>query len=1145
MRYVLCLALFAASLFGQDGLTITGSHPRILWTSARLAAAQADYAVHPWTLQGTSATIETASSYAAHSLITNTPGECTSAISAITAWSIWGLTDGGPHGYMQKFKLADPGGNAANQVRGFGEAVVDVYDWCYASMSSTDRQKIRDRWAGTTSGPGDPIHAPTDLASVAGSSTVTSTQNPFLPNMAQDNVIRFFGGGTHCPNEMYNIVSYIDANTVTVDGDPTSGGNASGCTARISGYVDATRQMNWGGLAMPWSNFFWGYIRNEILFAITFLTDSPYSTPFLDMALGSRWPVALKYFAGTSPYDTQSVKGGQHPESTDYGKHSMAYLLNPLIACKDFGRDLMAETNWFREAGAFMLYNSTLVATYEANLGSSYFQIFPMGDDQTQTGYPSAVSNVELTPLGYTKAHSVSNPLSDLALYFSQIYGSVNIGKYIRQWVQNINPLPTPWYQALDPGGATLALAGLPLDYYAPGSLAFFTKNSWSAAGTQVKTLASTGGPSEHIHANSGDFAIARNGVWLTKEWTAYSQVALCGGYTGQAESPTPVDTCEDKYGYAHNVITLDTGTSQGCQTSVVTANAPPFSGGVVQGYGSVIRLESQTNYSYEVMDVSSAYKAIPADTNHECRDHNPYVGTVQREFLFIKPLETLVILDRVLSDANYFSAPFNKHLIVTAANVIKRVQIHSPVAPTISGNTASWTNQGQKLKGWFFGPATISLANIDEGNFTGHRTEAGRYQQRLEFSNTADVTNGVAVPQSYMVSVLRAGDASGFQDFTTNTLVDNGSTLTLTLNHPSGNAVWVINKGSVSSGGTFGYAASGTPTQLALATGVSVPTVSDSGVTWPTVPVITAAPTSVSLSCTAGAPTGQTPSQIVAIGGSSVVLDNWSATKTQSWLSLSPTSSSAAGDLTVTGACAGLPAGTYTDTISVASTTATVTNSPMAVPVTLTVLPSTIDLDPTSVAVPCTIGGTHPSNSISVASTGATLTNWSAAGNEPWLSATPSTGTAPGTFALGVNCDSLTAGSYSGSVTISSTTPFLTTPSSVSVDLTVYAALAITTPNPMPSAFKNLPYAQTLTLTGGQSPFTWSVSSGSLPAGLSLVGNVISGTPTTIGTASFTLRVTDAGGAAATLSTSISVLSPPGGGVMGNPATAGGAIKQ
>jgi 6-phosphogluconolactonase (cycloisomerase 2 family) len=54
--------------------------------------------------------------------------------------------------------------------------------------------------------------------------------------------------------------------------------------------------------------------------------------------------------------------------------------------------------------------------------------------------------------------------------------------------------------------------------------------------------------------------------------------------------------------------------------------------------------------------------------------------------------------------------------------------------------------------------------------------------------------------------------------------------------------------------------------------------------------------------------------------------------------------------------------------------------------------------------------------------------------------------------------------------------------------------------------------FSSKLTAGGGNAPYTWTVSSGSLPAGLTLnaATGAITGTPTTAGTSSFTVRITD-----------------------------------
>jgi uncharacterized repeat protein (TIGR01451 family) len=74
--------------------------------------------------------------------------------------------------------------------------------------------------------------------------------------------------------------------------------------------------------------------------------------------------------------------------------------------------------------------------------------------------------------------------------------------------------------------------------------------------------------------------------------------------------------------------------------------------------------------------------------------------------------------------------------------------------------------------------------------------------------------------------------------------------------------------------------------------------------------------------------------------------------------------------------------------------------------------------------------------------------------------------------------------------------------------------ALAITTAS-LPDGAFGAPYpATTLSSSGGTTPVTWSVSSGSLPAGLTLGSSsgTISGTPTAAGTFTFGITATDSG---------------------------------
>lgn len=78
-------------------------------------------------------------------------------------------------------------------------------------------------------------------------------------------------------------------------------------------------------------------------------------------------------------------------------------------------------------------------------------------------------------------------------------------------------------------------------------------------------------------------------------------------------------------------------------------------------------------------------------------------------------------------------------------------------------------------------------------------------------------------------------------------------------------------------------------------------------------------------------------------------------------------------------------------------------------------------------------------------------------------------------------------------------------------LSITINSALQVTTSS-LPLATVSSAYSQTFAAAGGALPYTWSISSGALPPGLSFDVNsgVISGTPTTAGTYDFIVTVTD-----------------------------------
>ena len=88
------------------------------------------------------------------------------------------------------------------------------------------------------------------------------------------------------------------------------------------------------------------------------------------------------------------------------------------------------------------------------------------------------------------------------------------------------------------------------------------------------------------------------------------------------------------------------------------------------------------------------------------------------------------------------------------------------------------------------------------------------------------------------------------------------------------------------------------------------------------------------------------------------------------------------------------------------------------------------------------------------------------------------------------------------------------------------YCPVITLSPGSLPQASPSQAYNQTIVATGGAPPYTFTKTSGNLPPGLSLSNSgVISGTPTGIGSFTFTIAATDATGCTASKSYSFNLL--------------------
>ena len=123
--------------------------------------------------------------------------------------------------------------------------------------------------------------------------------------------------------------------------------------------------------------------------------------------------------------------------------------------------------------------------------------------------------------------------------------------------------------------------------------------------------------------------------------------------------------------------------------------------------------------------------------------------------------------------------------------------------------------------------------------------------------------------------------------------------------------------------------------------------------------------------------------------------------------------------------------------------------------------------------------------------------------------------GVTAGTLPTGLTLDQA-SGVISGTPTVAATSDITvevrsgTDAASKGLSLSVYDPLIVATTS-LPGGFSGSDYgAQPLTATGGDGVYDWSVSGGSMPAGLTLSADgAVTGTPAAVETANFTVRVT------------------------------------
>jgi hypothetical protein len=526
---------------------------------------------------------------------------------------------------------------------------------------------------------------------------------------------------------------------------------------------------------MEGNNYYWGYWENEAAWAIASYYFNPIAPIFLYDALVVRWQ------NGLLPYWNSVGSGGIGPEGpAEYSCELFRDIVMGYQTFKSMGLDLLNQnsfaTSWYMQAIAYIIYSTSP----KPNSQTNSYTTFPFSDDSDSWGFP-------VWARGGYQGGMDTNDWGDFMVLMVEPYLNKPMGQYTQQWINMVNPTNSPWVIGTATSGFVSSFTNLPLDYYASGPQFLITRNSWASNAVVVfLQLGCNIDHCSHTHQDVGTFQICMGSESLALEHTGYST--------------TFADGTQDGWPTAHNSIVFN---QQGCQLGNPN----------VMGIPQTISVQSSPNYSYSAVNLTPSYFYT---------NQNVPASYVLREFLFIKPLNTLVVVDRLQSSSSGIVQQFCLHTMgvpTTTSNTnvnfaSGNYELFMTTLPTVSGNYYTVTNEGD---------ADLS-SQIQNFYAPVYRLQ----------DNISGVMNTVFVHSITMggvgtnpVTTTISGINSPNQEAGSGTWTINFTSAN------SGNATLVLNQGVFSLGGSFGYTSSGVPLLSPLSIGIQNIDVTTNGVFW------------------------------------------------------------------------------------------------------------------------------------------------------------------------------------------------------------------------------------------------------------------------------------------------------------------------
>lgn len=522
----------------------------------------------------------------------------------------------------------------------------------------------------------------------------------------------------------------------------------------------------WGGPHMPANNYFWGYLRNSLLWGIASFNENPQAQGFIDHALVTRYQNRF------APWYQAFGIGGVTLEGGQYGPYMLGYPVIAFISARDYGYDAWTATPFLRDAVYYLEYASPHARTRARDGATARFELFPFNDDQFFVDGGSAEGGEYGDFLGGMILHDPAAPLAAQA----------------SAWLSRIGT-QADWHVRAELASVAIPAAPpvLAADYYAMGGQYFYGRDetltrshfmlqlgSFDASTNEPAKMLASGGVG-HNHLDAGNFQLWRKGRWLSRETTGYSdRVAGLGG----------AGTQDVHEAIAHNAVLFE-GRGQ-------------IDG--LRGLARVLRLQSAPDFAYAAADLTDAYRA-EAKENWQAEDDWPFAEKAIREFVFLREFDALIVLDRLESGSDSLGPlyqPYYKGPRKSAAEVRKSFVLHAggtgtnargnPFALGAPGRaTAAVGDQRMDLATLL--PAAPGYRVIDEGGAVG--------QYRIEYDVSGEA-------ESYLLNVVSLRDQGDAPATVSLATESGGQVWKITLSHPSrGTAEVRLQKGLSSQGGS------------------------------------------------------------------------------------------------------------------------------------------------------------------------------------------------------------------------------------------------------------------------------------------------------------------------------------------------------